>query len=661
VSRKTQTRKPGAWEKFVRHPIFPYILLLVITIAAYLPALHAGFIWDDDDYVTRNSTLHDLHGLFRIWFEVGVVPQYYPLVHTSFWLENHLWGLDPFYFHLDNILLHALAAILLWRILKWLQVPGSWLAAAIFALHPVCVESVAWITERKNVLSAVFYFTSALAYFRFLAARFPALAPSLHAALLQKPMLNPWFWYFLSLLLFLCALWSKTVTCSLPAALLLVIWWKLKPSALALSQPSPTASFFLGNTVLPLLPFFALGAGLGFLTVWLEKNHVGAQGTAFAFTFFQRCLIAGRALWFYAAKLLWPWPLTFIYPRWNVSTAIWWQWLFLLAALTTIGTLWLGRSRFGKGPLVAVLFFSGTLFPALGFVNVYPMRFSFVADHFQYLASVGLISLAAAGLFRLGQRLGTTPGAPPYQGTATLVPAVLLLILAVLTWNQSGMYIDHETLWRVTLSRNPNSFIVHNNLGNLLLRRGLVDDAIEHFRKVIELEPTYEIAYYNYGNALLQKGQPDLAIAQYRKAIDLAPRYVGPHNNLGNVLLDKGQEREAVAQYEIALRLDPKSPILYNNLAKVLATSSNSSLRNGKKALEFAQRADKLSDGNNPLFVATLGAAYAECGQYQAASATAQRALELAYRNNEVGLAQVIAQQLQLYQSGHPFRQPPPG
>jgi tetratricopeptide (TPR) repeat protein len=245
---------------------------------------------------------------------------------------------------------------------------------------------------------------------------------------------------------------------------------------------------------------------------------------------------------------------------------------------------------------------------------------------------------------------------------------VLLLILGVLTWNQSGMYIDHETLWRITLSRNPNSFIVHNNLGNLLLRRAvrpdgidlrLLDDAIRHFQTVIQLDPTYEIAYYNYGNALLQKGQPDLAIGQYRKAVELAPRYIAAHNNLGNVLLDKGQVREAMEQYELALKLDPSSPILYNNLAKLLATSTDSSLRNGKRAVELAQRAVRLTGGTNPMFMATLGAAYAESGQYRVAADMAQAALELAYRQNNPGLAQVIAQQLQLYQSGRPFHQAP--
>jgi hypothetical protein len=274
-------------------------LLLLIILAAYQQVWHAGYIWDDDSYVTKNATLRDLHGLWRIWFEVAATPQYYPLVHTSFWIEHHLWGLNPLGYHLVNLVLHALGAILLWRGLLRLGIPGAWLAAAIFAVHPVEVESVAWITERKNVLSAVFYFAAALTYLRFETARD------------EKDQAGQrWYLYFASLFLFVLALLSKTVACSLPAALLLVRWWK--------------SGRIKWRDILALLPFFAFGLGLGLLTAWLEKHHVRAEGEEWALTFGQRFLIAGRALWFYASKLLWPANLIFIYPRWDVSAAFGW-------------------------------------------------------------------------------------------------------------------------------------------------------------------------------------------------------------------------------------------------------------------------------------------------------------------------------------------------
>jgi hypothetical protein len=252
-------------------PVWLGSLIAVLVILVYLPALRNGFIWDDDSYVTENPTLRDLSGLRRIWFEMGAVPQYYPMVHTTFWLEYHLWGLNPVGYHLINVLLHATAAILLWQVLQRSQIRGAWLAAVIFALHPIEVESVSWVTECKNVLSAVFYFAAALAYLRF-------------DALMEAGGSNRqrWCWYLGALLLLLAALLSKTVTGSLPAALLLLCCWK-------------KGRVHWGDT-LPLLPFFVLGAGLGLLTAEMEKYHVGAQGADWSLTFTDRCLIASRAL-----------------------------------------------------------------------------------------------------------------------------------------------------------------------------------------------------------------------------------------------------------------------------------------------------------------------------------------------------------------------------
>ena len=300
-----------------------------------------------------------------------------------------------------------------------------------FRAPPGLVESVSWITERKNVLSAVFYFAAALAYLRFVALAEPG-GPNRHRR----------YWYLGALVLFMAALLSKTVTCTLPAALLLVCWWK--------------KGRVQRGDIFPLLPFFALGVGLGLLTAWIEKYHVGAQGAEWSLTFADRCLIAGRALWFYAGKLVWPAHLTFIYPRWEIDPAVWWQWLFPVAAVGVVAGLWLARRRIGRGPLVAVLFFAGTLGPALGFVNVYPMRYSFVADHFQYLACVGLITLCAAGLDRIPR----------------VIPATLVVLLGALTWQQTGIYRNLETLWRDTLAKNPGLLAGPQQSGHLLVSRG---------------------------------------------------------------------------------------------------------------------------------------------------------------------------------------------
>jgi len=529
-------------------PVWQGGLIILLVFLAYLPTLRGGFIWDDDSYVTHNPTLHDLGGLQRIWFKVGAVPQYYPLVHTTFWLEYHLWALNPIGYHLINVLLHAVAAILLWQVLRRLQAPGAWLAAVIFALHPVEVESVAWVTERKNVLSAVFYFAAALAYLRFVAWEKP-----------DRQNRFRWHWYLGALVLFLAALLSKTVTCSLPAVLLLVCWWK--------------KGRVQRGDVMPLLPFFVVGVALGLMTAWIEKYHVGAQGADWSLTFADRCLIAGRALWFYAGKLVWPAPLTFIYPRWEIEPAVWWQWLFPIAAAGVVAGLWLARRRIGKGPLVAVLFFAGTLGPALGFVNVYPMRYSFVADHFQYLASVGLIILFAAGLNRAPR----------------VIPATLVVLLGALTWQQTGIYRDLETLWRDTLAKNPGCWMAQNNLGTVFADKGRYDEAIKYYRKAIQLNPNFSEAQYGLGLAFAAQGRLDEAIENYRKAIQINPDYRDALNDLGNALASKGRFDEAIGNYRKAIRINPNYAEARYNLGNALAAQGqlDEAIENYYKAIRI--------------------------------------------------------------------------
>ena len=563
-------------------PVWQGGLIILLVFLAYLPALRGGFIWDDDYYVTHNPTLHDLGGLHRIWFKVGAVPQYYPMVHTAFWLEYHLWGLNPVGYHLINVLLHATAAILLWQVLLRLRIRGAWLAAVLFALHPVCVESVAWITERKNVLSAVFYFAAALAYLRFAAWAEPG-----------GPNRLRWYWYLGALVLFMATLLSKTVTCSLPAALLLVCWWK--------------QGRVQRGGILPLLPFFALGVGLGLLTAWIEKYHVGAQGAAWSLTLADRGLIAGRALWFYAGKLVWPAHLTFIYPRWKIEPAVWWQWLFPVAAAGVVAGLWLARRRLGKGPLVAVLFFAGTLGPALGFVNVYPMRYSFVADHFQYLAGVGLITLCAAGLARMPR----------------VIPATLVVLLGALTWQQAGIYRNLETLWRDTLAKNPDCWLARNNLGTIFANKGQFDEAIENYRKAIQINPNSAVPLYSLGLALAAKSQFDEAIENYRKAIQIDPDYRDALNSLGVALADKGRFDEAIENYRKAIQIDPNYSEALNNLGEALLHQGqfDEAIKNFRKTIQIKP--------NNSEAQYNLGNALAAKGWFDEAIESFRKAIQI--------------------------------
>jgi len=510
-------------------------LLVGLIVLAYLPALWGGFVWDDDAYVTRNTALRSLGGLAAIWFQPGAVPQYYPLTFTSLWVDYRLWGLQPSGYHLVNVALHALAAVLLWRVLVLLRLPAAWAAAAVFALHPVQVESVVWIAERKNVLAGVCALGALLAYLRFT----------------DEPPDRRRGWYALSLGLFVAALLAKTVTCSLPAVICLIVWWRR--GALRAAD------------VAPLLPYFALGAGLGAVTLWMERHHVGAAGTDWHLSWLERGLIAGRALWFYAASIVWPRNLTFIYPRWQIDAAVWWQYLYPAGAFAVVAVLYAVRRRIGRGPLVGVLIFAGTLLPALGFFDVFPMRYSFVADHYQYLASIGLIVLLVVGVARLCERTG----ARAVRGGSALL-GVVLVVFTALVWRQAIIYRDAETLWRDTLAKNPSAWMAHNNLGLLLFNRGRVDEAITHYQAALSIKRDDDFAYNNLGNAFAAQGDMERAERSFAAALALQPSNAEAHNNLGNVHASREQWLQAAEQYRAALRANPRYADAHNNLANVL-------------------------------------------------------------------------------------------
>jgi protein O-mannosyl-transferase len=488
--------------------------LVALALVAYGPALRGDFVWDDNDYVSNNPTLQSVEGLRAIWFDPTATPQYYPLVHSSYWLEYHLWGLNPLGYHLINVALHLMSVFLLWQILRFLDVRGAALIAAIFAVHPVQVESVAWITERKNVLSGVFYLSAMLIYLPL------ALAPE------TVPPARRWGRYATVCGLFLLALFSKTVTASLPAALLLLILWKRGRVG--------------WSDLWPLLPLAVAGVAGGLATVWLERHHVGAQGIDWQLSPMQRIVIAGRALWFYVAKLVWPTRLSFIYPRWRIDPADAWQLMYPIGALAAIVSLWFARRRIGTAPLVAVLLFAGTLFPALGFVDTFPMRYSFVADHFQYLASIAFIALIVGSLAYLIR------GWP--SGRLRLARAagvVVVLACAAQTWRQSHAYQNHEALWEDTIRKDPASWMGHTSLGALLGQRGALAEAESHYREAVRLKPDFAIARANLAGLLANQGRFDEAITHYREAVKLDPSSVESHVSLARALLLSGQLQEA--------------------------------------------------------------------------------------------------------------------
>ena len=501
--------------------------MLPLTLAVYWPALSGGFIWDDDAHVTRPD-MRSFGGLFRIWFEPGATQQYYPLLHSAFWFEHKLWGDAPLGYHLVNVLLHATAATLFGLLLRRLTVPGAWLAAFLFLLHPVCVESVAWISEQKNTLSLVLYLAAASAYLRFAGDRTIGS-------------------YLLATGIFVLALLTKTVTATLPAALLVVGWWK-------------RGRLGWKDDVIPLLPWLVLGVVGGLITAHFERVLIGAEGEEFALGYLDRLVLAGRVVWFYLGKLLWPAELIFFYPRWTIDAGVWWQWLFVAAGLALLGGLFWSRRR-SRAPLSVALLFIGSLFPVLGFFNVYPFRYSYVADHFQYLPSLACFAFFGASLNRL------------HRPTRLGVGLALSLVLAVLTWNQSGMYRDQFTLYATTLERNPRCWMAHNNLAIALVESNRAEESLPHYDAALRLRPDYAKGEHNYGKALNHLGRFAEAIPHLERAIAQEPDLASAHNELGAALLATGRSAEGMASLGAALRLNPDFGMAHRNLGLALAMS----------------------------------------------------------------------------------------
>lgn len=412
--------------------------LVALALVAHGRSVTNGFIWDDDYYVIHNGALHTLAGLRAIWADPSATPQYYPLVHTTYWLEYHVWGLAAAGYHAVNVLLHAGSTLFLYQVFRRLGLATAGLAAALFAAHPLGVESVGWVTERKNTLSMVFALAALLAWLEY---RFPSRQRAVG-------------WLVAAVTLFTLGMLSKTVVSMLVPTLLIVTWWK--------------TGTLTRRDLIAVAPFMLIGVPLAATTVLLEKANVFNDGPGLGLTGLDRVLIAGRAVWFYAAKLVWPYPLAFFYPRWEVDPHRAWQWAFPVAGLVAAAVaIWLVRRR-GRGPLAALACFTAALFPALGFIDVYPFRFSFVADHFAYHAMPAGLAAVAAGLQALLARLRQP----------ALGPAVAI-VLAGMSWSRTAVFKDLDTLYTDTLAKNPTCSAAANNLGFLRLKEGRTDEAIE--------------------------------------------------------------------------------------------------------------------------------------------------------------------------------------
>jgi protein O-mannosyl-transferase len=595
------------------------LLIAGLSALAYLPSVHGGFILDDNLLLTDNRLIKASDGLYRLWFTTDAI-DYWPVTNSTLWLEWRLWQMDSTGYHVTNLLVHIASALLLWATLNTLAIPGAFLAALLFAVHPVNVESVAWIAQRKNLLALLFCLASMLAYRRD-ESRPPARGHSTPRAT------DAWYWT--SLAAFVLAMLSKGSVAIFPVILLGTTWWR-----------RPLTRRDLVRTA----PFFLVSAALVLVNIEFQSRFSSTVRSA---GFVERLLGAAAAVWFYLYKALLPINLSFVYPKWHIRPDAWQWWVPLLAALATTCTLWVYRRSWGRPLLFAWGFFCVALAPVMGFTDVGFMEHSLVADHYQHLAIIGVLAVLAAGWSTWRQR---ARGAGRWLPDAAAAGAVALL--AWLTWQQSALYADGITLYRATLETNPAAWFAQNNLGLELLAAGRPQEAIAHFERAVQLKPDYAEAHYNLGRTWLQTGQLTQAIDEYQKALRLKP-YSEYHHELGRALLRAGRFSEAIANFQQALQLMPDSAEAESNLGSALLEAGRP-----QDAIDHYERAI----GLRPEFAAAhadLGRALLQLDRSAEAITQFERALRLQpdspTAHNSLGVA--LAKDGQLEPAIAQFRQ----
>lgn len=578
-----------------RRDAFAVLVLGVLIAVIYFPATQAGFVWDDA-IMRELVAVSTWGGIWEIWFdpvsaylEGGTRKEghYWPILYTTFWFEHKLWGFSPAGYHVVNVLIHFANTVLLWRVLSRLAVPGAWFAAAVFAVHPLHAESVAWIIARKDMLATLFCLASLLLWLRFT----------------ESPSRGR---YAGALLLFAAAMLSKSVVVVFPATLLILQWWR--------------GGRITWGELLRTAPFFLVGLAIAVGDLLFYQD---VQPLSLGYSMAERVLIAAHALWFYVGKLLWPVELAVIYPHWDVNIADPRGWVYVVVAAAVAVALWFLRRRIGRGPLACALFFAVMLSPALGFVDYGYMRYSFVADRYQYLAGTGVIVFFAAVAAWGTERL---PGLP--RKTARGTALALLVLLGAATWNQAGVYKDEVTLFRHIISLNPDARTAHLNLAYALIySKGGSEEALAAARIAVKKRPLYYNSHNVLGLALSKLGRYDEAEKHLRKAIELNPRYAPAFLNLGESFRIRGRYKGALEAYLAAVRIDPDYPLPYVGMGYVLF-----SLERYEGVVSSMKRALLLKPDlpMAPALHSFMGQALEKLGRHEEAERHLRRARELA-------------------------------
>jgi tetratricopeptide (TPR) repeat protein len=588
---------------------------------AYVPVWWAGYIWDDDLHLTANPCIVGPLGFKEIWTTNAA--DVAPLTRSTFWLEHALWGLTPLPYHLVNVLLHAACAVVLWRVLLRLCVPGAWLGAALWALHPVEVESVAWITETKNTESGLFFLLSIFFFLEWLQGKG-----------VQRRAGNGWN-YALTLLFAALAMASKSSTVILPVVLCLCAWW--------------VEGRWQWRNVMRVAPLFLMAVAASAVSIWVEKLQLATSVEAqWIRPWPERVVTSGFVVWFYLGKLLWPHPLVANYPRWKIDAGTGLSYLPALAVILILFILWRKRDTWARPWFFAWAYFLVALLPVLGLFDNYIFRYSFVFDHLQYLASMGPLVLVGAGLARVADL-----AIPSQVGLRSALGAGVLLIVGTLSWQRTWAFENEETLWTDTLARNPNSWLGHNNLGVALAGDGRLKEAEEQYHKSLEIDPDFSSAHINLGIALMQEGRADDAMGQFQAALKIDPNAGNAHSDLGGILFRKGQVDEAMAQFQTAVQIDPINFDAHVNLGSAL-------FQKGRVDEAIAQYEDAQKINPNAAEVhAALGHALVPRGRLDEAMMQFEMALQINPNSADVhaALGDILAQSGRLEEAMAQYQQ----
>jgi tetratricopeptide (TPR) repeat protein len=635
------------------------ILLFTFVLAVYSPELPGSFLMDDWRLIDGdNDLLHGKLTAWNIWFQTD-----FALSGIALWLQRLAFGDNPFGYHLVNILLHALSAMLVWRLLAKLKVPGAWLAAALYAVHPVCVTSVARAAEIKNTLSLPFFLFSFIAYLKYeQLALYPAD---------KNQTTNQWrnaFWYLAALLAFILALFAKTSVIMLPAVLLAAAWWQRGK----IRRPD----------LVHASPFFVLSLAFGLMSIWFQKHQALASvgETLAPETFGQRVTVAGHVIAFYLGKALWPASLNLVYPQWSLDAFAFFSWLPFFIFAGALLWCWRFPDSRTRHFLFALGSFAVALFPVLGLFDSQFLTRWQVSDHLQYLPLIAPVALAAA---LLAARLEKT--------ALRLTSLVLVSTLFLLAFQRARVFSTEENLMRDTIAKNPAATYAQNDLGVILAKRKDMPGAMDHFQAAVIADTNDAAAHLNLGQTLMIAGRLSEAEKEFQATLALKAYDVGAHKDYARLLSSEGRNREAVYHYLVALRFQPDvetrlnlAALLYqngdahgavdqfqlvlqtepdhigalNNLAWLLATCSDGSVRNGSNAVVYAEHACELTHYRQAKVTGTLAAAYAEAKRYPEAVSTGKLTVKLANDAGDQSVTYVGNELLKLYNNNLPYHQP---